>query len=681
MIKKWLATGYFILASLFISPVCAEDKYLLETYQGELERHASITRNLFNKGQWDKLDKLLADARKHQKRTSFGTSLLWNYYAGCSAVYFFNPKDPDAKWLDYKKRLEKWENAQPESITVKCLIMKFWISYAWKARGDGFANTVKENDWKLFTQRLEKAEHIYLATKKKYGEKIVPCPEFYTTSLKIALGQNWKKKKAYEELVMPVIKSWPLYHYVYAEYAHLLQPQWQGNAGDDYKFYNSLKKTLGGELGKEVSAYCIFLAHETSLNEFRYDLVDQDEMIEGMLSHLRRNPNDADLIKRIVEFSTRYDFETTQQLVKDIREITPNTFKQFEEGFSYGKTIKAMMDTPNKSIQKEYYLRPKSSPFIRPIRSVSTQDGVDHLVYAQGWDALVVLRDSDSKILAIERTKNNDPICYEAVALSKSGDHIFVEVRHKGRRIFRIYSLKDNKLELIKSVPGPLGFTEHAEFVEDDQTILIAGEERGSNFKTSLYYRWKWKTEEPQLIAKSPRGRATKLEVLEDKKQVICYSDSNLLYYNYTEKQPTIHKIKLNVGEENPTVYDIHYAKEIDALAIITKKDNYLAILDAKTFKLKAAKKLFAQPAFAALVDGYKHGKNEYTFCVSGDIGLISVFHYNSKQKEPISYESTIVNATYHASHISVIEKPGAAPRIIQAYYQGGIIGCYTVKE
>ncbi|MFO1465163.1 MAG: hypothetical protein U1F35_01755 [Steroidobacteraceae bacterium] len=36
----------------------------------------------------------------------------------------------------------------------------WWRSMAWKARGDGFSNTVTPEGWKLFEERLAKARKL-----------------------------------------------------------------------------------------------------------------------------------------------------------------------------------------------------------------------------------------------------------------------------------------------------------------------------------------------------------------------------------------------------------------------------------------------------------------------------------------------------------------------------------------
>jgi hypothetical protein len=62
----------------------------------------------------------------------------------------------------------------------------FYIEWAWEARGGGFANTVKDEEWKLFAQRLAVAEE---ALKQAY-EMAPDHPAAATEMITVELGQG-----------------------------------------------------------------------------------------------------------------------------------------------------------------------------------------------------------------------------------------------------------------------------------------------------------------------------------------------------------------------------------------------------------------------------------------------------------------------------------------------------------
>ena len=63
-----------------------------------------------------------------------------------SHEHIFNELEP--------RLLANW----PQEASIHLLRGDYYIRYAWNARGDGWADTVKEEGWKLFGQRLDMAE-------------------------------------------------------------------------------------------------------------------------------------------------------------------------------------------------------------------------------------------------------------------------------------------------------------------------------------------------------------------------------------------------------------------------------------------------------------------------------------------------------------------------------------------
>ena len=53
--------------------------------------------------------------------------------------------------------IEAWIEARPKSVHARWLLGAVLISYAWQARGGGYANTVSDKGWKLFHERVRQA--------------------------------------------------------------------------------------------------------------------------------------------------------------------------------------------------------------------------------------------------------------------------------------------------------------------------------------------------------------------------------------------------------------------------------------------------------------------------------------------------------------------------------------------
>lgn len=58
--------------------------------------------------------------------------------------------------------LDAWVNKNQESVIARLIRGDFYVSWAWKARGHGWAKDVEPENWKIFHERLDKAVHDYL---------------------------------------------------------------------------------------------------------------------------------------------------------------------------------------------------------------------------------------------------------------------------------------------------------------------------------------------------------------------------------------------------------------------------------------------------------------------------------------------------------------------------------------
>jgi hypothetical protein len=64
-----------------------------------------------------------------------------------------------------------------------------YVRHAWKARGNGFANTVTADGWKLFQERIENARSTF-----EQPESLpMKDPQLYNTLQVVALAQRWSR--------------------------------------------------------------------------------------------------------------------------------------------------------------------------------------------------------------------------------------------------------------------------------------------------------------------------------------------------------------------------------------------------------------------------------------------------------------------------------------------------------
>jgi hypothetical protein len=175
------------------------------------------------------LEKTAQDLRTNKSRLPSGLWKLYYFYKGIES-----PADGATgnEWMAHLARLEKWRAQYPESITVHTVLAGAYVNYAWQARGGGYANSVTEEGWDLFRERIHKAEEYVLA-----GRKLSPTdPQLDLEDLVIGgKGLNWNREQ-YNAVFNDAIRREPLYEPLYFQKEEYLLPRWSGKRGDVEQF-------------------------------------------------------------------------------------------------------------------------------------------------------------------------------------------------------------------------------------------------------------------------------------------------------------------------------------------------------------------------------------------------------------------------------------------------------------
>jgi len=150
----------------------------------------------------------------------------------------------DDIWQKHIANVETWIKEHPAAAMPRIILADLWRSYAWKARGTGYANTVEPEGWKTFDQRLDKTIEILGEAANLEGES----PEWYLTALLAARGRG-HDREAFEKLFEQSIRLEPTYYYLYQAKAGYLLPQWYGERGEWERFAEEASNRVGGEQG------------------------------------------------------------------------------------------------------------------------------------------------------------------------------------------------------------------------------------------------------------------------------------------------------------------------------------------------------------------------------------------------------------------------------------------------
>ena len=170
----------------------------------------------------------------------------------------------DTEWQAHLDRLKAWSLAYPHSKIASCVSGLSWTSFAWKARGTGYANTVTKESWQLFKERLAAGRSV-LEGAPQEGRS----PIWYSAMQVVALGQGWERA-AYDRLFDQAVTSEPRYQSFYLRKSYYLLPRWNGSEGESEAFAAKAADGLGGEAGDEVFALVMMnLSNYQGLKEWR----------------------------------------------------------------------------------------------------------------------------------------------------------------------------------------------------------------------------------------------------------------------------------------------------------------------------------------------------------------------------------------------------------------------------
>lgn len=196
--------------------------------------------------QFDDLDEAEREARAGRTRFVGGTWKLYEFYDAVSAP-LRGQDAPESDWSDHFARLKAWAAAKPESSAPLIALAASYLTYAYKARGNGYADTVSDTGWQLYTERNAMAAAA-LVEAAKLKEK---SPYWFEAMQQVALAQGWDKSQA-RELLDAATAFEPDYYHFYREYAYYLLPKWYGEPGDVAAFAEEISNRIGGDKGKFV---------------------------------------------------------------------------------------------------------------------------------------------------------------------------------------------------------------------------------------------------------------------------------------------------------------------------------------------------------------------------------------------------------------------------------------------
>jgi WD40 repeat protein len=173
--------------------------------------------------EFDRLEALADDFRKNPRERDTHHPELEILYEALDEL-----ADGNDDWDAHFALIGRWRAAKPESITPRIVEAKAYINQGWQARGEGYADTVSQQGWEVFHDRLKKAMAVLAEASSSIAAQ---DPELYRVALGAQRGLNMSREAADEAFRRGQAID-PYYFPLYSEMAVGLLPRWGGQQGD-----------------------------------------------------------------------------------------------------------------------------------------------------------------------------------------------------------------------------------------------------------------------------------------------------------------------------------------------------------------------------------------------------------------------------------------------------------------
>ncbi|MEW6278355.1 MAG: DUF3859 domain-containing protein [Candidatus Eremiobacterota bacterium] len=263
---------------------------LLDLTSRELQKWQLL--GLLEQERYLELEEVAEHFRLHDRER-----LRWLYDAVSGDTQELNKREFEER----RALLERWKKEVPDSATARVALGEFWIGYAWYARGSGYADSVTDEGWKRFGERIELADSL-LDEAERLGCKDASL--FNARLITERAGQGRRERA--EESVRQSLAAEPKAIRPYTLMATFLLPRWHGEDGDILRFVRDEIKVTGDRGVAVPVALAVFDYEGREMFQsghpchIPWDLVKQgfDDLVRGKRLDMKQRNRYAQLAVR-----------------------------------------------------------------------------------------------------------------------------------------------------------------------------------------------------------------------------------------------------------------------------------------------------------------------------------------------------------------------------------------------
>ena len=252
-------------------------------------------RQDYNSRRFAELEKRATELRRSKAVFGNGSWKLSEFYDSFPC----RSDEPESMWQLHDRIHRDWIAAFPQSVTARVAYADFFVSYAWHARGSGFAKTVTAEGWRLFRERIEAARRT-LEEARQLPER---DPIWWSVVLQIARAQGWSKDE-YDRTV-DAAQSFQSKFWEYdVSRAVSLLPRWYGKPGD-WEGYAEQAAARPDGLGDEIYARIVMALHGYYTNVFRETTASWEKARAGLERMRQLYPRSLDILSEAAKLAVQ----------------------------------------------------------------------------------------------------------------------------------------------------------------------------------------------------------------------------------------------------------------------------------------------------------------------------------------------------------------------------------------
>lgn len=252
----------------------------------------------FSRMLYDELDEMFTELSNSDRRFDDGRWPIAGFTGGITD-FFIAYKD----WEWMEANIAAWKIHNDKSAAAAIVEAEYWITYAWDARGEGFASTVTPEGWELYRGRLDIARSV-LDASRDYASV---SPLWYDKYLQVAIAQGWPQEE-FQALFDEAVEKEPYYYGHYFSMTRYLQPRWHGDILQIEEFANWAVDATADIEGQSLYARIYWYLNQSEAVDF--DIFEDsfaawDAMRAGFQDLMERHPESYWNMNNFAAFACR----------------------------------------------------------------------------------------------------------------------------------------------------------------------------------------------------------------------------------------------------------------------------------------------------------------------------------------------------------------------------------------